>query len=135
MTQVVQAEKKRKRSWWPLIGFLLIVSLLVISYALAPDVIREVQRGLPRLNMRSIAPEMQRLIFTGVIFGVLLLAAGLIVAMFAPRKRTLVKENDIIKEREQMLVARERDRKKQRAVNLVIRNTLRDQDPRTGKTE
>jgi hypothetical protein len=135
MTQVVQAEKKRKRSWWPLIGFLLIVSLLVISYALAPDVIREVQRALPRLNMRSIAPEMQRLIFTGVIFGVLLLAAGLIVAMFAPRKRTLVKENDIIKEREQMLVARERDRKKQRAVNLVIRNTLRDQDPRTGKTE
>jgi hypothetical protein len=135
MTQVVQAEKKRKRSWWPLIGFLLIVSLLVISYALAPDVIREVQRGLPRLNMRSIAPEMQRLIFTGVIFGVLLLIAGLIVAMFAPRKRTLVKETDIIKEREQMLVARVRDKKKQRTVNLEIRNTLRDQDPRTGKTE
>jgi hypothetical protein len=135
MTQVVQAEKKRKRSWWPLIGFLLIVSLLVISYALAPDVIREVQRGLPRLNMRSIAPEVQRLIFTGVIFGVLLLIAGLIVAMFAPRKRTLVKETDIIKEREQMLVARVRDKKKQRTVNLEIRNTLRDQDPRTGKTE
>jgi hypothetical protein len=34
-----------------------------------------------------------------------------------------------------MLVARVRDKKKQRTVNLEIRNTLRDQDPRTGKTE
>lgn len=135
MTQVVQAEKKRSRSWWPLIGFLLIVSLLIISYALAPSVIVEVQRGLPRLNMRSIAPEVQRWIFTGVIFGVLLLLAGLIVALFAPRKRTLVKETDLIKEREQMLVQREKDKKHQRAVNLEIRNTLRDRDPRTGKLE
>lgn len=135
MTQVVQAEKKRKRSWWPLIGFLLIVSLLALSYALAPSVIAEIQRGLPRLNMRSISPEVQRLIFTGVIFGILLMIVGLIVALFAPRKRTLVKETDLIKEREQMLVQREKDRKRQRAVNLEVRNTLRDQDPRTGKME
>ncbi len=135
MTQIVQAQKKRKRSWWPLIGFLLIVSLLIISYAVAPEVIAWVQRTLPRLNMRSIAPEMQRLIFAGVIFGILLLIAGMIVAVFAPRKRTLVKESDILKERELMLVQRERDKVKQRKINLHIRNTLKDQDPRSGKVE
>ncbi|HYO87119.1 MAG TPA: hypothetical protein VER79_00645 [Candidatus Limnocylindrales bacterium] len=135
MTQVVQYQKKRKRSWWPLIGFLLIVSLLAISYVIAPDVQREIQRALPRLNTRSIAPDVLRWIFTGVIFGILVLIAGLIVAMFAPRRRTLVKEADILKEREEMLVQRVRDKKHQRSVNLEIRNTLRDQDPRSGKME
>jgi len=135
MTQVRMQERKIKRSWWPLIGFLLIVSIAVISYAVAPDVIGLAHRALPRLNLRGIAPESQRLIFAAITFLILVIVAGMIVAAFAPRRRSLVKETDIIKDRDTMLRERERDKKKQREVNLEIRRELKNIDPRTGKEQ
>jgi cbb3-type cytochrome oxidase subunit 3 len=134
MTQVRQAERKVRRSWWPLIGFLLIVSLAIIAYAVAPAVLDFTKDALPRLSLRGIAPDMQRLIFAAITFLILVLIAGMIVAVFAPRKRTLVKETDVIKLRDDMLSQRIKDKKKQREVNLEIRQAMKDQsDPRTGK--
>lgn len=135
MTQVKQAERKAKRSWWPLIGFLLVVSLGIISYFLAPTVIDVTLRLLPRLSLRGVSPEVARWIFTALTFGILIILVGLLVALFAPRKRTLVKETDLVKEREAMLRERERTKLHQRDVNLEIRKQLRDVDPRSGKNE
>ena len=103
MTQIRMQERKVKRSWWPLIGFLLIVSIAVISYAVAPDVIGLTRQALPRLNLRGIAPETQRLVFAAITFLILVIITGMIVAAFAPRRRTLVKETDIIKDRDVMV--------------------------------
>jgi len=135
MTQIRMQERKVKRSWWPLIGFLLIISIAVISYAVAPDVIGLTRQALPRLNLRGIAPENQRLIFAAITFLLLVIITGMIVAAFAPRRRTLVKETDIIKDRDTMLRERERDKKKQREVNLEIRRELKNADPRTTKEQ
>jgi phage shock protein PspC (stress-responsive transcriptional regulator) len=136
MTQVRQAERKVKRSWWPLIGFLLIVSLAIIAYAAAPSVIDFTKGAMPRLSLRGIAPEVQRLIFAAITFLLFVLIAGLIVALFAPRKRTLVKETDIAKMRDEMIAMREKDKRKQREVNLEIRQAMKDKtDPRTGKEQ
>lgn len=135
MTQVRQAERKIKRSWWPLIGFLLIASLAIIAYAAAPSVIDFTKSALPRLSLRGIAPETQRLIFAAITFLILVLIAGLVVAVFAPRKRTLIKETDVMKLREEMLKQREKDKKKQREVNLEIRKELKNSDPRVGKDQ
>ncbi|MFN8378556.1 MAG: hypothetical protein U0452_07780 [Anaerolineae bacterium] len=135
MTQVRMQEKKVKRSWWPLIGFMLIVSIAVISYAAAPSVIDVTRQALPRLNLRGLAPETQRVLFAALTFLILVIFAGMIVAVFAPRRRTLIKETDVVKERDIMLRQRERDKKKQREVNLEIRKELRNTDPRTGKEQ
>lgn len=135
MTQIRMQERKVKRSWWPLIGFLLIVSIAVISYAVAPDVIGLTRQALPRLNLRGIAPETQRLVFAAITFLILVIITGMIVAAFAPRRRTLVKETDIIKDRDVMMRERERDKKKQREVNLEIRRELKNADPRTTKEQ
>jgi hypothetical protein len=135
MTQVKQAERKLKRSWWPLIGFLLVVSLGVISYFLAPNVIDLTLRALPRLSLRGISPEVTRWIFTALTFGILVILVGLFVALFAPRKRTLVNETDLVKEREEMLREQQRTRARQRNVNIEVRKQLRDVDPRSGKGE
>lgn len=135
MTQIRMQEKKVKRSWWPLIGFLLVVSIAIISYAAAPSVMDATRQALPRLNLRGLAPETQRLVFAAITTLILVVFAGLVVALFAPRRRTLVKETDIIKSREVMLRERERDKKKQRAINLEIRRELKDIDPRTGKEQ
>ena len=135
MTQIRMAEKKVKRSWWPLIGFLLIVSIAIISYAIAPDVQAFVRRLLPRLNLSTLAPETQRLFFAALTFLILILLVGLIVAMFAPRKKSLVKDDEVTKDRKVMLVYHEREKKRQRKVNLEIRKELKDTDPRTGKVE
>ncbi|MBL8145549.1 MAG: hypothetical protein JNL34_04115 [Anaerolineae bacterium] len=135
MTQIRMQERKVKRSWWPLIGFLLILSIAVISYAVAPDVIGLARQALPRMNLRGIAPETQRLIFAAITFLILVIITGMIVAAFAPRRRTLVKETDIIKDRDMMLRDRVRDKKKQREINLEIRRELKNADPRTGKEQ
>lgn len=135
MTQIRMQERKVKRSWWPLIGFLLIVSIAVISYAVAPDVIGLTRQALPRLNLRGVAPETQRLVFAAITFLILVIITGMIVAAFAPRRRTLVKETDIIKDRDVMMRERERDKKKQREVNLEIRRELKNADPRTTKEQ
>lgn len=135
MTQIRMAEKKVKRSWWPLIGFLLIVSIAIISYAIAPDVQAFMRRLLPRLNLTTLAPETQRLFFAALTFLILILLVGLIVAMFAPRKKSLVKDDEVTKDRKVMLVYHEREKKRQRKVNLEIRKELKDTDPRTGKVE
>lgn len=135
MTQIRMAEKKVKRSWWPLIGFLLIVSIAIISYAIAPDVQAFMRRLLPRLNLSTLAPETQRLFFAALTFLILILLVGLIVAMFAPRKKSLVKDDEVTKDRKVMLVYHEREKKRQRKVNLEIRKELKDTDPRTGKVE
>ena len=135
MTQIRMQERKVKRSWWPLIGFLLIVSIAVISYAVAPDVIGLTRQALPRLNLRGVEPETQRLVFAAITFLILVIITGMIVAAFAPRRRTLVKETDIIKDRDVMMRERERDKKKQREVNLEIRRELKNADPRTTKEQ
>ena len=135
MTQIRMQEKKVKRSWWPLIGFLLVVSIAIISYAAAPSVMDATQQARPRLNLRGLAPETQRLGFAAITTLIRVVFAGLVVALFAPRRQTLVKETDIIKSREVMLRERERDKKKQRAINLEIRRELKDIDPRTGKEQ
>lgn len=135
MTQIRMQEKKVKRSWWPLIGFLLIVSIAIISYAAAPNVIDITRQALPRMNLRGLAPETQRLAFAALTFLILVIFAGMVVAVFAPRRRMLVKEDSVIKERDAMLKQREKDKKRQREINLEIRREMKDTDPRTGKEQ
>lgn len=116
-SQVTIARRSRRRWAWPVVGFILAVSLGVIAYALAPSVIQLVRSSLRGFDTSGLAPTTLRWIFTAILFVIFLTIAGLIVAVAAPKPRDTVKYGDLVKEREAMVA--EKKRKKLHARRLA----------------
>ncbi|MCS7070317.1 MAG: hypothetical protein NZM00_02355 [Anaerolinea sp.] len=116
-SQVKVAVRSRRRWAWPVVGFILAVSLGVIAYMLAPAAIQFVRSTLRGFDTSGMAPTTLRWIFTAILFVIFITLAGLIVAVAAPKPRDTVKYSDLVKEREAMQA--ERKRKKLQARRLA----------------
>jgi hypothetical protein len=130
MSQIKLADVKRRRGIWPFMGLMLAVALGIISYFLAPTVIRLTGQLLPQFRTGGIPGDQLRLIFSALTFVVLLLVTALLVAIFMPKKPMLVKESDLRKEREQMLAGRKADKVRQRKINLATQQYLKEKSKR-----
>ncbi|NWG17027.1 MAG: hypothetical protein HXY41_10360 [Chloroflexi bacterium] len=114
----------KNRAFWPLIGFILALSLGVLSWALGPIVIdwmdaSNIVRGFP-------SPEVPRTtwnwIATGVMFVILLMFSSLVVALFRPKQAMDVREKDLAKEREQLRRNIKAKKELQRRINKQMKD-------------
>ncbi len=129
-SQVNVIVEKRSRKRWAAIGFLLIVSLLVISWFSAPGVISLLKTGVKGLGpaLKTISPLQQQIAFTLIIFAILGVIAALIVTLFAPRKAINVKEKDLTKERLDNVKYHKAQKKRQRKLNQEMRKYVEDKN-------
>ncbi len=125
-SQVTIAKKKSKRGLWPVLGLVLIVALLIISYTLAPTVIEFCKTNFRGFTTRGTDPQVVHWLFTILIFLVLGAFTALFVALFAPKKAINVKESDLAKERVEMQQQKRMDRLRQRKINRQMKDVRRN---------
>lgn len=116
---------KRSRGLWPLYGLVLAIALGAIAYVLGPKLYDFVLDRSPNFNTGTYTREQVELFFAGIIFLVLLAIVAGFVAMFAPRKKTTVKDTDLIKERKQREAARRARKKRQMQLDRQAREEYR----------
>lgn len=130
MSQIKLAQTKRRRGLWPVMGLLLAVALGVISYIFAPNIIQLTRQLLPQFRPAGMPQEQLRLVFTVLTFAVLLAFSALLVAIFMPKKRTVIKDTDLKKERDEMIAYKRADRQRQRQINLQTKQYLKEKNKR-----
>jgi hypothetical protein len=97
----IEAAQKKRRAYWPVLGFLMLVALGGISYFAGPAIVD----WLDRTNLiRGFPPaDVPNRDFYGIVsvmtFAVLAMFASLIVAATLPKKKSVVNEKMIAKER------------------------------------
>ena len=75
-------------------------------------------------------PDQVRLIFAVLIFLVLLAFAALLVALFMPKRQIQVRETDLKKERDAMIMAKKAEKVRQRKINLETQRQLKEKNRR-----
>jgi hypothetical protein len=119
----VQQPKKKARgqSYWPVIGFILILACAAIAYVVGPAVVQwlddgNVIRGFP--PPRSQVPrESINWILRGILFVVLTLLGSLAVAAAVPKKKIAVNEKALTKERAAMVNEKKARKMRQQMMN------------------
>lgn len=115
--------QSKTKAFWPLIGFILLVSLLVIAWALGPTGYDFLSRNrIVNFGITNVARSTWELIISGVLFVVLLMFASLLVAAARPRQKTEVREKDIAKEREKMVRQIKARKELQRQINRKMKD-------------
>ena len=130
MSQVKLAENKRRRGLWPVMGLFLAVALAAISYLIAPNVIGLTRQLLPQFRTTGMPPDQVRLIFAFLTFVVLLAFAAFFVALFMPKRKMLVKDTDLKKERDEMVRAKQAEKLRQRKINIETQRYLKEKNRR-----
>ncbi|MBW4435525.1 MAG: hypothetical protein KME04_00200 [Pleurocapsa minor GSE-CHR-MK-17-07R] len=120
-SQVTIAEKKKSRRFLPVAGFIMIVVLAAIAYLVAPAVMDWTRANLRGFTFSGNDRETVRLMFAGIIFLTLGGISAMIVALFAPKKATNIKDSDLMEERKAMQDKKKMDRLRQRKVNREMR--------------
>ena len=129
-SQVTIITAKRSRKRWAVIGFVLIVSLLIISWFTAPFVIQMLKSSFRAFGpaSRTIQPLQLQLAFTLVIFLVLGSVSALIVTIFAPNKAINVRSKDLLAEREDGVKYHRKAKKRQRTLNREMREYVQSKN-------
>ncbi len=130
MSQAKIATKKQSRVLWPVMGFFLALACGVIAYVAAPSVIDFTKTALPGFRTAGIAPDTLRLLFTGIIFVILITISGILIALFAPKRSMNITDQSLAKERAGTLAKRKNEKVMQQRVNSQMRDDLRK---RSGK--
>ncbi len=125
-TQVRMAEKKGPQWAFGVVGFLLVVSLTVIAYVSAPAVISWLKSNANGFTTVGLPDSQVQLMFTGIVFLVLLAVVGVIVFAFAPKQTNTSSMDRMVKEREEMLREKRASKKRQRTVNRTMRESVKD---------
>ncbi len=123
-SQVKIADERPGRGRWAAFGFLLIASLSVIAWFLAPSVITWLKQKFPGFVQatHTLQPLQLQVAFTVAVFVILALVAALIVTIAAPKKPINVKDKDLVKERADMEAYNRKARKRQRRLNREMRD-------------
>lgn len=131
-SQISIVYEKRSRKRWAAIGFLLIVSLLVISWFVAPSVItwlRSINKEFRQGTSVKVMPYWQvQLAFTFVVFLILGSVSALIVTIFAPKKSINVKDKDLENARLDDVKYHRKAKKRQRTLNREMREYIQSKD-------
>ena len=121
-SQVKQAEKKKNKAFWPLIGFVLAVALGILAYFLREPVydwLSDVVRGFPP---PGVAPATMKLIVAGALFLVMGGFVALIISLAVPKDPRRVKNTDLVKERKMKLKDAEIRKRRQQQINRENRS-------------
>ena len=131
-SQVKVAKQKEMGRWIvPAMGYLLAVALGVLAWAAAPLVIQWVDATFPRFQLAGMTAIQMRGAFTAFVFVVMLSTVTMLVA-FASRKPKSrqgirgVTNNMLAKERQGMLQEKKDNRKRQRKMNLKMREYVKE---------
>ena len=117
----IQAAEKKRRAFWPVLGFLLLVALVGISYFAGPEIVKwldssNVIRGFPPPT--SEVPRSQiNLIVSATTFVVLAMFASLIVAATLPKKKSEINEKMLAKERAERVREQKARKVRQKMLN------------------
>jgi hypothetical protein len=117
----IQAAEKKRRAFWPVLGFLLLVALVGISYFAGPEIVKwldssNVIRGFP--PPASEVPRSQiNLIVSATTFVVLAMFASLIVAATLPKKKSEINEKMLAKERAERVREQKARKVRQKMLN------------------
>lgn len=129
MSQVRMAETKRsRRALWPVVGLLLIISMGVLAYFLAPVTIAFLEANLPNFTARGMRPEHLQLVVTAILFVVFVGLVGVIIAIFAPKRAMNIKYSDLAKEREEIVAQQRRKKVEARVLAQKMREDLKRLD-------
>ena len=124
MSQIKIAENRGSRRSWAAAGFLLIIALSVIAYAVAPDVIRWVRRTFPAFAPAGMTNQQLQIAFAVIVFFMLALVVALIFAIAAPKKTLDIDETKMMKERNVRLREQRAIKQRQRRVNRQFRDNF-----------
>jgi hypothetical protein len=94
-------KRTKMQAYGPIIGLLLAGSFGVLSWFLAPEIDKILARSLP--NFREMKADQLRIATTVIMFVIFVLLASLIVAAAAPRKKSMVNERGLVKDRAEMI--------------------------------
>lgn len=109
--------KSPLQAYWPILGLLLAIALGILAWAIAPgafDWLGTWLRGFPPAGVPRRTLE---LIITVVIFLVLGLLAGLLVALGMPKKKSAVSEKDVAVARARMVEEKRIRKLRQKQMN------------------
>ncbi len=119
----MQQPKKRSKtqSYWPVIGLLLLLSCAAIAYVVGEPLFTwfktsHVIKGFPPSGVP--ASNLQWLL-RGIVFVVLGLFASLVVAAAAPKKKSVVTEKQMTKQREEMVREKKARKLRQQKMNKM----------------
>ncbi|NDJ61743.1 MAG: hypothetical protein GYB67_11495 [Chloroflexi bacterium] len=115
------AQKRRGRAFWPAIGFLLAVSIAILAYVVAPAVIDWVDDTFREFSRQGLTDQELRLAFAAIIWTILMSVVVLIIAVFTPKRMSIVKDSDVAKDREEAARRKKADRLRQRRLNQEMR--------------
>ncbi|MCL4251529.1 MAG: hypothetical protein KJ065_25480 [Anaerolineae bacterium] len=119
MSQVRMAHKKNRRALWPVMGLIMAVALGAIAW-LGKDFVMNLLPASVRSQLTRL-PGIQGEVAVAVFMFVIMLGVvAVIVAIAAPKRRINVKEQDMLKEREQMV--REKAARERRAKKMAMEN-------------
>lgn len=124
MSQIKMAEKKGKnKAFWPLIGFVLAISIGVLAWFIKDPVYTWLANGpIPNFPPPGIAPATMKLLVAAAIFTVLAGVGALIIAMAVPKSTSRVKEQDLVNERKGALKEKELKKARQREINRQMKS-------------
>jgi len=113
MSSEIRIKKTTRKRWaWPVVGFVLLVSLSTLAYMIAPATIVFIRDVAPQFNPAGMPPPQLRLFVAVMLFGIMVTIVAFIVAVLAPKRKDTVKYADLEKERQAMY-----DEKKRRKLN------------------
>lgn len=121
--------KPKSKAMWPLLGLLMAVAAAMFAYVVGPELIPVVRRltgGAFRGN--EIPRQQMELAFMFVTWILFIGIGGLIVAIFMPKKKSIVKEKDLRTQRVDKLTEQKRRRVRARVVEHQIKKTNRERD-------
>ncbi|MBI5669414.1 MAG: hypothetical protein HZC41_15530 [Chloroflexi bacterium] len=115
--------QSKTRAFWPVIGFVLAVSLGVLAWALGPAAYEFLRDNrIINFSISNYPRATWELIITGVLFVVMLMFASLVVAAARPRQKSEVREKDLVKERDRMV----REQKAKKILQREINRQMKD---------
>jgi type VI protein secretion system component VasK len=122
-------EKRQNRMLWPVMGFILAVALGIISWFAGPSLMAALPAQLQGLLRRL--PGLQGEVYVSIFLFIILLSIGVIlVAAFAPKKAINIKDQDIMKQRQELLKYNATKERRQRKIAQENRKALRDEESR-----
>ncbi len=107
-------KEPRGKAFWPVLGFLLALSSGALAYVFAPSVLQYLKGHLT--NFPPITTTVT-LIVTGILFMLIAMLFSLVVAFAVPRKKSVVTEIQIAKDRTAMVNEKVARKIKQRDIN------------------
>lgn len=110
------------RKYWPVIGFLMLVAVAIISWFLAPGAIDLARDIIPRFTGRELPAAAMRIVFTVLLTAILGSLSAALLALASPRRPDQVREGDLLKEREAMIKQKQQERARMRKINRELRN-------------